>query len=342
MIDFDSIDDFPKLTPDESVHFDSKDKLRRSSELDFECSELEYMYLVAAEEGSDAAENEYKKIRLTPDMNLVMPDKNSLKHRTFKPRRLLWISVTVAAAALVAFMLIVTQDMPENSPVAETNSGEILNPAQNPVTDVIPEQKPEIIPEQKPEIIPVNKARKKIVAQTVEHITAENELPAETAEIDSPSLPAEVVSEVKLSPIASISVPVEMMNKENTVFVYNRIYPQNPVQKTVDNISLAVGKNIVGVSTEIKDTKQNLAQIFEGFKLTNIMSKLSLGSGIDKDIDKWVEKNKDVPFEVFIDYFADNNVTEIFDENGTMVKAVFVANKSLKYKDKKLYQALNN
>jgi len=340
MIDFDNINDFPKLIPDAEIHFDSKDEIRRSPELDFECSELEYMNIVAAEEGLDT-ENEYAKIRLAPDMNQVMPDKNSLKQPLpypiipAKARRVLWLSVAAVAAA-VAFILIILQNTPENSPVVEINPEEIVTPAQNPVKDIVPEQKPDIVP--------VNKVRKKYVAQAVEPIPAKTDLPSETAEIEpnSPHLATETVAAVKLESIASISVPIEMMNKEKTVFVNIRTHPQNPVQKTVDNMALAVGKNMVGLSTEIKDTKQNLAQKLEGFRLTKIMSKLRFGSGIDKHIDEWVGNNKDVPFEVVIDYFADNSMTEIFAENGTLVKAVFVTNKSLKYKDKNAYQALNN
>jgi hypothetical protein len=346
MMKFDNIDDFPQLTPDEGIHFDAKNEIRRSPELDFKCSELEYMYLVAAEEGleteNDPLVEQYKKIRLKPDMNIVMPDKKSLKQPLPHPiiptkaRRLLWISAAVAAA--VAFILIITQNTPENSPVVEINSEEILSPTQTPVKDIVPEQKSDIVPI-------IYKVRKKSVAQTVENITTEKDLLAETVEIepDSLHLAAEAVAMVKLEPIPSISVPLEMMNREKTVFVNNRTYQQNSVQRTVDNIALAVGRNIIAeLSTEIKDTKQNLAQKLEGFKLTNIMSKLKVSRGIDKHIDEWVENNKDVPFEVVIDYFADNSVTEIFAENGTLVKAVFLTNKSSKYKDKKAYQALNN
>ena len=40
MIEIDKIDDFPVLVPDKTVRFEAKDKLRRSPEMDYECSEL--------------------------------------------------------------------------------------------------------------------------------------------------------------------------------------------------------------------------------------------------------------------------------------------------------------
>jgi len=333
------MDDFPELTPDKSIRFGLKDEIKRSSELDYECSELEYKCLVAAEDGLKAENKplveQYKKIRLRPDTNLIFPDKKSLKHKTFN-LRLLWIP----AAAAIAFVLIIMQNMSENSPVAVINSEEISNPAQNPVADIIPE--PEIIPETKiKEAIPAKKIRKttkKIVA-----VTAESDLSTETAEIKNDISRPEIA---KLERIAAVSVAAEMMNVEKTVFVCKQNFRQNTVQKTViDIVSIVeksnIAKNIKELSIEIIDKKQNIAQILDGFRLTNILSNLNFDSGIDKHIDEWVENNKNVPFEVYINYFGENKMTEIFDENGTLVKVIFFTNKSLKYKNKKIYQVNN-
>jgi hypothetical protein len=316
-------DDFPKLIPDKSIRFDAKDELKRSAEMNFECSELEY------------------KIRLTPDTNIVMPDKQSLKHKTFKPR-LIWLSL--AAAAVLAFVIIVTNDRnPDSSSVAENG----LNELPVPVPNVIPETNPETETEPEPESKTASPDRK--TKKTEPEIPANEiaETAPETDKTDEQDLPAETFENkndiprpenIRIEQIPSLAVSVEMMKKEKTVFVYKQDYQETMAFKAVNSMASTARK----LSSDINTTRHNITQIIDGFKIPNILGKLSLDRGVDREIDKWAKEHPDIPFSVFVDYHDENKIVEIYDENGTLVKAVFFTNKSLKYKNNKIYHVSNN
>jgi hypothetical protein len=330
MIDIDNIDDFPKLIADKSICFDAKNEIRRSSEINFECSELEYKYIIAEEELV-----EKYNIRLVPDIKIVMPDKNSLKRKTSKPR-LLWLSFA-AAVAVCAFVVIIAKDDSADFPEIA------MPPEPKPKTEIIAETQPKIQPE--PMIIPdkkdENKANisikkagtitKKPVSKTIESETTGQDILTQKSE-NKNDIPRP--EDVRIERIASAFAPVEMMNKEQTVFVYQHDYTQTIASKSTDKIAIVVQK----FSANVND---NIAKIFEGFKVPNILSRLSLDHGIDKEIDEWSKNNPDIPFNVFINHFSENVMKEIYDEKGTLVKVIFFTNKSLKYKSNKIYNALN-
>ncbi|MDR2287361.1 MAG: hypothetical protein LBE04_07805 [Prevotellaceae bacterium] len=329
MIDIDNMDDFPKLTPDENIRFEAKDTVRRSPEMNFECSELEYKCIVVTDE--------YAAVRLQPDMNIVMPGKKSLKHKTFSPY-MLWTAI--AAAAAIALILTVTKDKSPDFQAIVATSGET-----KPETNIIAETKPGqvIIHDKKSEnktFIPAKKAGattasiRKSTPKPVESGPIEQDAPVDTFGNKNDVSRRE---NVVIERITTAFAPVEMMNSEKTVFIYSPDYKQSVASKAINNVTFAVKK----FSEDINDIKQNISHTLDGFRLPDILDRLSLDRGIDKEIDEWAKNNPGIPFDVFIDYNAENKMKEIYDENGNLVRVVFVANKSLKYKNNKIYQALN-
>ncbi|MDR1130658.1 MAG: hypothetical protein LBK96_06725, partial [Prevotellaceae bacterium] len=289
-------DDFPKLIPDKSISFDAKDELKRSAEMNFECSELEY------------------KIRLTPDTKIVMPDKQSLKHKTFQPR-LVWLSLT--AAAILAFVIIVTNDRnPDFSSVAENGLNELPAPVPEVIPEINPEtetelesktESPEMEPKKtEPDIIPANE-----IAETISETdkTDEQDFPAEMFENKNDTPRPE---NIRIEQIPSLAVSVEMMKKEKTVFVYKHDYQETMAFKAVNSMASTARK----LSSDINTTRHNITQVIDGFKIPNILGKLSLDRGIDREIDKWAKEHPDIPFSVFVDYHDENKIVEIYDENG--------------------------
>ncbi|MDR1582960.1 MAG: hypothetical protein LBS55_06840 [Prevotellaceae bacterium] len=300
MIDIDNIDDFPKLTPDESIRFEAKDELKHSPET----------------------------IKLTPDMNIVMPDKESLKHRTYR-----WylLYTSIAAAAILMLILIVTKD---KSPVIVTTP-EIKLEA-NIIVETKPESQPVIIPD-KPSAkkSDTTATHRKPVSKRVAPETVEQDAPVETS-TSTTCVPLR--ENIRIERITAASVPVEIMNKKKTIFVYQPDYRQSIALKAISNVASAVNK----FSNDVDDAKQNISQMLDGFRLPQILGRLSLDRGIDREIGEWAKNNPDIPFDVFIDYSAENKMKEIYDENGTLLKVIFCTNKSLKYKSNKAYQVLNN
>jgi hypothetical protein len=69
---------------------------------------------------------------------------------------------------------------------------------------------------------------------------------------------------------------------------------------------------------------------------------ITFGRGIDREIDEWSKNNPNIPFTVLIDHLFENNMSEVYDKNKTLVKVIFFTNKSLKYKNNKTYKVLNN
>jgi hypothetical protein len=323
MNDMNDMDDFPKLIPDRNIRFEDKDRIRRSAEANFECSELEH------------------KIRLIPDMNTVMPDKNSLKHKTFK-FRLAWLPLTAAAAALI-FAMIVTgrHDKQLDNGVVSAKIDSTGRPPES-----VPEtgQETKSLPEKTAEKsinIPANKSigteNKTAVKTNDKPQTDEQDLPAETPEIPGDKYGASRTENLQIKQIASIIVPVEMMKKEKTVFVYRPDYRPTVANKAVSSMASVAQK----LAADVNEAKQNIEQKLNGFKRPNILSRLSLDRGIDREIDEWAKNNPDVPFTVYIDDFDENKMAEILDENGTLIRAIFFTNRSLKYRNNKVYQASN-
>jgi hypothetical protein len=311
MINFDNIDDFPKLTPDKSIRFEAKDELKRPI------------------------------IKLQPDMNIVMPNKQSLKHRTFRPYLLL---TTIAAAAAIALILIVTNNKPADSPdlpAIVTVTAPVTKPETNITVETKPEQEPVIVPDktsEKKTHIPAKKASattiRKSAPKVVEPEPFKQDMPVDTS-VNNTDIPRR--ENIRIEQITAAFIPLETMNKRKPVFVYKHDYQQSIAFKAINNMASAMGK----LSEDVNDAKQNITQMLESFRLPNILGKLSLDRGIDKEIDEWAQNNPGIPFSVFIDYSAENKMKEIYDENGTLVRVVFITNKSLKYKSNKIYQALN-
>jgi hypothetical protein len=317
MIMINDTDDFPKLIPDESIRFEAKDALKRTAETDLECDEPEY------------------NLRLIPDRNVVMPNKQSLKHNTVKPH-LVWLSVAIAAAILV-FVMIVTNNkhadfaiVPENKLNELSESPEIIPETEiEPLNGKTAEITTNILP--KKTVQPV----KKPVADMIEDKTDEQDLPTEIFESNGDvSTPENVL----MARIASVTVPLEMMKKEKPVFVYKQDYQETPALKAFNEMTSAAHK----LAADINATKQNITQKLDDFKHANILGRLSLNRGIDREIDKWAKDNPDIPFTVFVDYSDENRMAEIYDENGTLIKALFFTDRSLKYKNNKVYHASNN
>ncbi|MDR1338651.1 MAG: hypothetical protein LBK58_01100 [Prevotellaceae bacterium] len=321
MIEINDINGFPKLIPDESIRFDAKDGLRRSAETNFECSELEY------------------RIRLTPDTNIRMPGKQSLKHRTFKPR-LIWLSIAVAAAVL-AFVLILTNDGKPDSPSIAGNG--LPAPVPETVQEINPETKTESEPEPETEsrVSKIRKTRPDITLQKIAETASETDkmdgqdLIAETSESknDTP-----VPENVRIERIPSLAVPLETMKKKETVFIFMQDYPETMVFKAVNGMTSTARK----LSADISTNRQNITQIIDGFRIPNILGRLSPDSSIDREIDKWTKEHPDIPFNVLVDHYDENKIMEVYDENGTLVRAVFFTGRTLKYKDNKIYQVSNN
>jgi hypothetical protein len=278
-------------------------------------------------------------IRLTPDTRIVMPDKNSLKHNTSKPR-LLWLSFTaVAVAAAFALILIITKDETDNSPMVA------VSPEPKPDTAIITKPNPEPAPtivvdktvENKVNVSAKRtgaKTRKPVFATIAPESTAQDTAIETSGDKDIIPEPGNVRIE-KLERIASVPVAVEMMEREKTVFVYQQDYQQSFTSKSIIKVAAIVQK----LSTDVADTKD---RIFDGFRVTDILDRLSLDRGIDREIDEWAENNPDIPFNVFTDYSSENEMKEIYDENGTLIRVIFFTDKSLKYKSNKTYYASNN
>jgi hypothetical protein len=334
MIEIDNIDDFPKLIPDRNIRFDAKDEIRRAPEMNFECSKSEYKQMVEEEELA----NKYH-LRLTPDTRIVMPDKNALKHNTSKSR-LLWLSfATVAVAATFALILIITKDETDTlpmiavSPEPKPDTAIITKPNQEPTQAIVVDK----IVENKVNV-PAKKTganTKKQVFATIAPESIAQDTAIETSGDKDIILEPDNVLIEKLERIASVPVAVEIMDREKTVFVYQQDYQQTYTSKSIIKVAAIVQK----LSTDVADTKD---KIFDGFRVTDILGRLSLDRGIDREIDEWAKNNPDIPFNVFIDYSSENEMKEIYDENGKLIRVIFFTNKSLKYKSNKTYYASNN
>jgi hypothetical protein len=328
MIDMERMDDFPKLIPDESIRFDEKEKIRRSPEMDFECTESEYNDIVAEEKLA-----EQSIFRLTPDTRTVMSNKKSLKHRT-SGHRLLWLSIATTAAA-VALLLVTTRNRTADLPADIT----VVKSMATIETATVAEVKPETATETKPKIVVAKKNKPK--SMPVEKSVSET-IPPQTTELD---MPTEISESKRSSPenapierIAPIAVPVEMMKKQKTVFVYQPDYHEDFAFRAIVGISSIAEK----LAADVDETKQSIAQKIEGFRLTNILSRLTLDRGIDREIEQWAKEHPDIPFTVFIDDMSENKMTEIYDENGTLTRVVFFTNRSVKYHNNQTYQASSN
>ncbi|MDR0726378.1 MAG: hypothetical protein LBF59_10295 [Prevotellaceae bacterium] len=341
MFDIDKIDDFPALVPDKTIRFEAKNELRRSPEMDYECSEREYNDIIAEEELV-----EKYRIRLAPDTRIVMPNKNALRHKTSN-HRVIWLSISAVAAVFALVLIIVTDkvaDKPVYSPTVtilpKSEPDAVPNPVTNPNPN--PNPKPAIRYDKtvKPKTNKTNIAVKKAVTPADEPIstTVEQDTVPETPE-NNGNLPSPENARIeKLERIASVVVPVEVMNKEKTVFVYQPDRRQYNPYTSADRAATIVQK----ISTDITDTKNNIAKIFDSFRVPTFLSRLSLDRGIDREIDEWAKSNPDIPFNVFIYDASENKMKEIYDENGTLVRVIFFTNKSFKYRNNITYHALNN
>jgi hypothetical protein len=306
------MDDFPKLVPDTDVRFEEKDAIRRAAEADFECSELEY------------------KIRLVPDMNIVTPDRDSLRRRTAGYRSI-WLAA--AAAAAIIFAVIITDRHDDTPVIAENNAISRIEPV--PETKFIPERETDnsmSIPERK-----VVRKKTKAAVNATDNSPADSvALPVQTVEM--PVAEDDTAAKnIQIRQIASITVPVQMMRQEKTVFVYRTNYRQPIAVQAIIGMATAAQK----LAADVSEARQIIEQKIDGFRHYNILNRLSFDRGIDREIDEWARNNPDVPFTVYIDDFNRNNVTEIFDKNGTLIRAIFFANKSIKYRNNKVYQASN-
>jgi hypothetical protein len=320
MIEIDKIDDFPKLVPDKRIRFEAKDEIRRAPEMDFECTEREYKDMLA----EDEIVKRYN-IRLSPDMEIVMPDKMSLKRTTTVPR-LLWLSVAVVVAAIIALVLIVTKnknsDIPDVATVTAPKVKSDIIVRVEPSTETETQPKPRVgVTTKKKKTVPVTKS----IPEQLEPVAVEPDIVEHVARPE----------DIRIERIESTFVPVEMMNREKTVFVYQRDVQQNIILKTVTDIASMTDRFVA----DIDEAKLNIAQKLDKFILPNLLNRLSLDRGIDREIDEWAKNNPDIPFNVFIDYLSENKMTKIFDENGTLIKVIFFTNGSLKYRSDKTYQA---
>jgi hypothetical protein len=251
-----------------------------------------------------------------------------------------WLPLTVAAAAAaLIFVMTVTNRHDKRC--------DSIVDAKNDSTNILPKPVPETGKteiksscEKTAERMNISaketvKTAKKHTDKTNESKTDKRDLPVETVENKNR---ASIAENVQIKPIASITVPVKTIKKEKTVIAYRQNCRQPSVFKTANSMASAVRK----FATDVDDAKQSIAQKLDGFKLPNILTRLSFDRGIDHEIDEWVKNNPDVPFSVYVDYSEDDKMTKIYDENGVLLKVVFFTNKSLKYRNNKTYRASNN
>ena len=130
--DIDNTDEL-RLKANEEECFPLKSKLKRAETLDYEGNEFEQL-CIAHTEGDNISTDEdiikgaddFKHLRLKANLNLVMPDKDSLKKQVrISTARKLWLAVPFAAALIIAFFLIQKNDN-TNTPVDITASIEHL------------------------------------------------------------------------------------------------------------------------------------------------------------------------------------------------------------------------
>jgi hypothetical protein len=353
---------FPRLTPDGSIRFTEKDEIKRSPEMNFECSETEYLRMIEEEEKDET-------VKLAPDKTIVMPDKNALKRATFRSR----LPRTIAAAAIIALMLTVTDDKRVTAPDTVTKTNIAVETKPEPITapdtvtktNIAVETKPEpetapdtvtktnIAVETKPQsqsgaitLAAAKSSENKTVVQvkksdspteqseTVKSETTERNIPDETTENNDSVTRPEIA---RIERISSGNVAAETMSRNKTVFVYINDHQQSVTSRITDDVRHVVEK----ISDDADGFRQNISHKLANLRLPDVLNRLNPDSGIDREIDKWAKNNPDIPFDVFVDNTAENKMKEIYDEDGNLVRVVFFAEKSIKYKNSKT-QTLNN
>ncbi|MDR1895978.1 MAG: hypothetical protein LBR10_04220 [Prevotellaceae bacterium] len=385
-----SMDDFPKLIPDKNICFDLKDELKRSREVNFECSEQEFNCLRAAEDDiknihDDALIEEYKRLRLAPDTTLVMPDKHLLKHKKSQPL-LFWSSVAAVAAA-VAFMLIITNKSKTGLPVKVVDQTEISDivsgfdvestitneteNAQTPETAVEHISTKTDKTDKKGKKPAIKSKNTKIIESKVPELkqrTAMQQPPVTQSEIPVGTQTAQTEANItqypetfhenrrenpKLERIVANAITVENNYRMNVVFVYERESDRDsnvpkPVYKVINGIAHLMEnshtvQNIKLFATNVSEARQNMSGILEGFKLTDVLGELTSDINTNKYFEEWISKHKDVAFEIHPNDSDESSVQEIYDANGNLIKAIFVTNKPVKYKNKtRILNKLNN
>lgn len=294
-----------KLTPDKSIRFNMKDSLKRSAELDFESSEYEYKCIEEAEDNKFHTENtlaqEYSKLRLKPDMNIVMPDKHLLKYNTHKRRNIVvLITSSVAVAAIVMIFLMLqpkkeTTDVPtivQKTENVEENTIDKTEKRQN--TQVAVEVK---IPEKKQPVL-------------VEEI--------KEIENKGMEIPRRDIKIQKIDPIA-VSIEDNSERELRPVLAYTIAKEEN----------VPVVNNTIAFINNVNEKRYHLAETIENFRLGNLLGK---DSKTDKYISEWIKNNKDIPFEIHANQSEESKITEIYDQDGNLVKALFFTRKPVRLK----------
>ena len=346
MKETDNMDGLPKLMPDNAVVFDEKSRLRRAAETDFACSEYEYQCIAAAEEGcenGDSLTGLYSRIRLTPDRNIVMPDKNRLKHR--RPKLVFILSGMGAAAAVAGLMMLISKpDEAEILPVTSIDSQEVAKNIDKPVlpTDSIKDERMPAVQEiavAKPEKPARSKVQKK--QETVRSIqqtlkTDEIAAPEQTPETDeNPAKEQDLRIErerVKLAAIQPVNIQVERNTKVAVATKYE--YPKTlnyevATIKLIDNVIYHVES--LDIPNSIQTWRENM---YSRFQFTDILGKLSSRHSINKYMKELKSKNSNIEMEIHTHAMFENNVKEIYDEDGKLVKAVFFTNVPIKTRNK--------
>lgn len=337
MKEIDKTDNMPKLVPDHTIVFDGKDRLRRAAEMDFDCSEHEYQCIIAAEEGFDNGDpltGKYRQIRLKPDMNIVAPDKNRLKHR--RPKLVFTLSGMSVAAAVVGLMLLTAKPIDTEIPtVTDTNRQETATNINKPVlpADSIENKNVPVVQKIASAEPARTKVRKK--QETVRQIPPSdktNEFPETEQNKATEQNPATEREHLQLAVIHPVNIQVESDKKIALSFNYG--HPEMPIidfitNNLIDNVICRVES--LEISHHLQTWREKM---FSRLHFTDILGNISSKHAINKYMKELMSKNSNIEMEIYTHAMFENNVQEIYDENGNLVKAVFFTNIPIKIANK--------
>lgn len=85
------------------------------------------------------------------------------------------------------------------------------------------------------------------------------------------------------------------------------------------------------ILSDIAERKLNDIRIGKLPTFVGLADILKRRSETDKYIEAWIENNRDVPFDIYAEVTNEDKVKEIYDESGTLVKAIFFTSTPVNY-----------
>jgi hypothetical protein len=221
-----------KLLHDTNAGFRQKERLRRAPDMDFECSEQELNCIIAAEENRATEAPtvaEYRKLRLTPSNDILMPNKRRLKKQSHKSL-VVWLSAATAAAATLALLLVLPEARQTQNDVVLLVQDSLVRHDKLFDTGKVQAKLVETADLAKDTRIVAVK-RKRATVATVEnrrHDVSENErsVPA-LLSANADSTPVVQRDFVKLEPIVAKLAKVERENPLTVIFVFENVEAQS-------------------------------------------------------------------------------------------------------------------